>query len=267
MQPANFLALSDGMIKASPHSRNHLMRISRPVTLFTVALLLLFMLPAHADDEAAKDNDLIEVVASHDLSVRRGTDSAVKEGGIHPKKISNKKKHELDRFAIIRFDSEDFGKRVRAVGLKLTPVNFGDYNKSMRFRVYGVYDGDKQDEKFTEKDYDPNAEDTIVDRRISNVLDRKQIAILGTFSTEKDEPVLFTSKSLLSLVRTDTNGTVTLVLVRTTDSGQNSTFARRQTETPPTLVMKVNEKEEQSEETELAEDQEGEPEADAEPTE
>lgn len=238
---------------------------------FAALLVIAWVLPASAE-AAEQDNDLFEVVATHDLSIRRGTDMAVKESGIHPKKVNNKDKHELDRFAMIRFDSEDFGKRVRAVGLKLTPQNFGDYNKSMRFRVYAVYDGDKQDEKFTEKDYDPNAEDTIVDRRISSVLDRKQVNILGTFSTEKDEPVLFTSDTLLSLVRSDTNGTVTLVIVRTTDSGQNSTFARRQTETPPTLVMKLNEKKEEdepedAEEAEAKAEEAAEGEADAEPAE
>jgi hypothetical protein len=202
-------------------------------------------LPSHAKDRQGGDGDgLLEVVASQDLTVRRGVDKAAKEPGIHPKKINRKEKHELDRFAMIRFDSDDFGKDVRAVGLRLTPVIFGDErNKPMRFRVYGVIDGDEQDEKFDEKTYDPNAEDTIVDRRISTVLDRKQVSILGTFSTEKDEAVLFTSKTLLSLVRTDTNGTVTLVLVRTTDSGLNSTFARRETATPPTLVMKLDSQE------------------------
>ena len=205
-------------------------------------LAALSVLPVHAEDE--KDDGLTEVVASQDLSVRRGTDKAVKESGIHPKKINRKEKHELDRFAMIRFDSADFGKNVRAVGLKLTPVIFGDEkNKPMRFRVYGVNDGDKYDEQFEEKTYDPAHEDSLVDRRISTVLDRKQVSILGSFSTEKDEDVLFSSRTLLSLVRTDTNGTVTLVIVRETESGLNSTFAPRQSKTPPTLVMKLDEQE------------------------
>lgn len=226
---------------------------ARILTALTLSTLLVS--PALAVDEDANDKGLTEVIASQDLSVRRGTDKAVKEKGIHPKKISRKEKHQLDRFAMIRFDHEDFGKDVRAVGLTLTPVIFGDKkNKPMRFRVYGVNDGDEQDEKFDEKTYDPNAEDTIVDRRISTVINRKQVSILGSFSTEKDEDVLFTTRNLLAFVRGDTNGTVTLVIVRETESGLNSTFAPRQSEKGPKLVMKLEEKKEQAEPAEAPND-------------
>lgn len=205
------------------------------------ALMSVLVMPAWADDE--KDDGLTEVIASQDISVRRGEDKAVKEKGIHPKKINRKEKHKLDRFAMIRFDSDDFGKDVRAAGLRLKPVIFGDHkNKPMRFRVYGVNDGDEQDEKFTEKDYDPNAKDTIVDRRISTVIDRKQVSILGSFSTEKDEEVLFSNRNFLAFVRSDTNGTVTFVLIRETESGLNSTFAPRQSDDGPRLVMKLDKK-------------------------
>ncbi|MEM9348149.1 MAG: hypothetical protein AAGB26_16185 [Planctomycetota bacterium] len=212
--------------------------------LFPLLVTAALVLPIHAEEQAnEKDDGLTRVIASQDLTVRRGEDKAAKEPGIHPKKINRKEKHKLDRFAMIRFDSEDFGKEVRAVGLQLTPVIFGDEkNKPMRFRVYGVNDRDEQDEKFKEKTYDPNAEDTIVDRRISTVINRRQVSILGSFSTEKGEQVLFTNKNLLAFVRGDTNATVTLVVVRETESGLNSTFAPRQSETPPTLVMKLNEK-------------------------
>lgn len=220
-----------------------------PLTRLVTALAFLLVLPAYAEgDQEEKDDGLTRVMASQDISVRRGTDKAAKEKGIHPKKISRKEKHKLDRFAMIRFDSEDFGKGVRAVGLRLVPVTFGDKkNKPIRFRVYGVTDGDEQDEKFTEKDYDPNAEDTIVDRRISTVIDRKQVSILGSFSTEKDEEVLFTTRNLLAFVRADKNGTVTLVIVRETESPLDSTFAPRQSENGPRLVMKLEEKEEPAE--------------------
>lgn len=187
--------------------------------------------------------ELTHVVASQDMSIRRGEDKAVKEGGIHPKNISSKEKKPLDRISLIRFDSKDFGKGVRAAGLKLHPVNFSDYNKAMRFRVYGVIDGDKEDEAFDEKTYDPNAKGTLIDRRNANMLDRRQVSILGNFATEKDEPVEFTSDLLAAFIRADTNGTVTLILVRETESWHNSTFAPRQSETPPTLVMKLDQQE------------------------
>lgn len=202
-----------------------------------ITLTLLALPSLAADDE--NDDGLIEVVASQDLCVRRGEDKAIKEGGIHVKNVKEREKHPLDRFAMLRFDRDDF-RDVRTVGLRMTPVNFSDYNKAMRFRVYGVLDGDEQDEKFEEKTYDPNGEDTIVDRRLTTMIDRKQVTILGNFSTEQDEQVLFSTRNLLAFVRGDTNGTVTLVIVRETESGHNSTFATRQSETPPTLVMKLN---------------------------
>lgn len=192
------------------------------------------LLPAQAED------DLTEVVASQDLSVRRGVDKAVVEKLIHPKKVSRKEKSELDRFAMVRFDSESFGKDVTAIGLKLKPYIFSDKNnKPMRFLVYAVKDGDPQDETFDEKAYDPEADDTILDRSTPLMLNRDQVFVLGGFVADQDRDVLFTSDQFLAFARADTNGTMTLVLVRETDSGKDSTFAARESETPPTLVMKL----------------------------
>ncbi|MGB0768251.1 MAG: hypothetical protein ACPGYV_11135 [Phycisphaeraceae bacterium] len=196
-----------------------------------------FVLPAYADEE--RDDGLIEIMALHDVSIRRGEDKAIKERGVHVKNVSRREKHKLDRIVMLRFDSKDFAD-VRAVGLRLEPVNFSDYNKAMRFRVYGVLDGDEEDEKFTEKDYDPNGEGTMIDRRLSTMLNRRQVTILGNFSTEKDEPVLFSSQNLYNFVRSDSNETVTLVIVRETESWHNSTFAPRQSEKGPRLVVKLD---------------------------
>lgn len=221
-------------------------------------LAITLVLPTQAEEEAEtrKDDGLIRVVASQDLCIRRGEEEVIKERGVHVKNVKRREKHELDRFALIRFDSEDF-ENARAVGLHLEPFNFSDYNKAMRFRVYGVLDGDEQDEKFEEKTYDPNDEDSIVDRRLSTMVDRKQVTILGNFSTEEDETVLFSTRNLLAFVRGDKNGTVTLVIVRETESWHNSTFTTRESETPPMLVMKLEEKDEELEEApdEQAEEQ------------
>lgn len=204
------------------------------------ALLMCLTPPVQAEDE--KDQGLTEVAASQCLSVRRGTEEAVKEEGIHAKNLSPKTKHRLDRFAMIRFDSGDFGKPVQGAGLRLRPFKYDHEEfESMRFRVYGIKDGDKEDEKFEEKTYDPLAEDTILDRRIANMLDRKQVALLGTFKTVENENVLFSSRGLLTFLRQDTNGTVTLVLVRETESGLNSRFSSAHSQTPPTLMMRLSE--------------------------
>lgn len=224
-------------------------------------LMILSVLPAIAEDkpeklEQLREDGLTELKASQDVSIRRGEGEPIKENGIHIKNISKKSKHKLDRIALLRFDRDSF-ENVRAVGLHLDPLNFSDYNKSMRFRVYGVNDGDEQDEKFTEKEYDPTAEDTLVDVRYTTMIDRKQVSILGTFSTEKDETVLFTSRNLLAFVRSDTNGTVTLVIVRETETGHNSSFHSRHGEKAPRLVMKLKqegEPEQAEEEGDVADD-------------
>lgn len=225
------------------------------------ALSMLFLgLASTAQAQADQDDGLTEIVASQNLSVRRGEEALIKDLVIHPKNISRKTKHQLDRFALIRFDSEDFGKGVRAAGFRINPLSFAEYgDKPMRFRVYGVLDGDPQDEKFTEKDYDPAAEDALADRRTANMVNRKQATVLGTFSTKVDEPVLFTNRNFLSFVRADTNGTVTLVIVRETETGFNSTFRTRKSKTPPMVVIKLEEKDQAAAEEEPAEAKDAEP--------
>lgn len=222
----------------------------------TVLAALFTCLPAWiaVAETQAEDDGFTRVVASQNLTVQRGDEKATKNKGIHPKKINRKEKHRLDRIAMIRFDNPDLGKAVRVAGLRLKPVNFGDHkNKPMRFRVYGVRDGDQQDEKFTSKDYDPNAEDTLVDRRYPTIIDRRQVAMLGSFSTERDEIVLFSNRQFLAFVRADTNQTVSFVIVRETDSGLNSTFAPVGSDDAPTLLLKFDEKQAEQPEAEQPE--------------
>lgn len=191
--------------------------------------------------------DLIEVAASEDLSIRRGDDgNPVKEnGGIHPKKVSNKDESPLDRFAMIRFDSADFGKDVRAAALVLQPRT-GDndgFTGRHRFRVYGVRDGDKEDEQFNEKDYKPGAEGTLFDGS-RNMVDRRQVSVLGSFIAEPGEEVRLITSPLLAFIRADRNATVTLVITRQTDSGENSVFEPRTSENSPKLVLKLADRDE-----------------------
>ena len=200
-------------------------------TFLMMGFTLSISLPAMAQDP-------IQVTASEDLSVRRGDGEGgpVKERGLHPKTVSEKEKNPLDRFVMIRFDSADFGKDVRAVEFSIQARSDDTYDGRFRFRVYGVIDGDKEDEVITEKDYDPGAEGSLFDGS-RNMLDRKQVAVLGSFSTKRGETVRFSSNLLTSFVRSDTNGTVTLVIIRESESPDNSVFEDRKTEHPPTLKM------------------------------
>jgi len=185
----------------------------------------------------------IRVVASQDLTVMRGErDEPKKSPGIHPKRVKQRDKSPLDRFALIRFDSDDLGRAVRGVALRLTPRSGENdsFEGRHRFRVYAVRDGDPQDERFTEKTYEPGAAGALFDgSRL--MIDRRQVATLGSFSAEPGQTVTFTSRALTAFIRTDTNATATIVLVRATDNGKNSVFKRRTSRTPPTLLIQRRE--------------------------
>jgi len=205
----------------------------------TVAGVLALGLTGWPRADAAESNDLVEVVAKDELTVARGTrdDGPSKQRGIHPKLINSREKHELDRFALLRFDSDQFGKNARAAALLLQATEGDTHKGRHRFRVYGVRDGDEQDEAFEFRKYDPDAEGALF-KDTRRMLDSDQVVSLGTFATESGKAVQFTSAMLTALVRADENGVVTLVITRETESGENSTFATIKSETPPKLVIK-----------------------------
>ena len=180
----------------------------------------------------------IEVTASQDLSVSRGKGerNPGKQAGLHPKKINGDKYDYLERFAIIRFDSKDFGKNVTAAAFHISAKDTDTHDARFSFRLYAVRDGDKYDEKFTEEKYDPKNEDSVY-KNNRNMLDARQVILLGHFRTERGRNVTFTRPGLLKLIQGDTNGTVTLIVTRDTESPKNSTFYDRRTENPPKLSI------------------------------
>lgn len=186
--------------------------------------------------------DTTEVLPSHDLTVARSNGTPTVQGGLHPKNVSKREKSALDRFIMLRFDSEEFGKGVKAAALILQARDDEKAHEGRhRFRVYGVRDGDKEDELIEEKGYKPSAPGTLFENT-STMVDRKQVSVLGTFTTETGKQVQFLTSSLTSFVRADRNGTITLLIIRETDGGENSVFNDRKTNTPPKLVMKVAKK-------------------------
>lgn len=186
--------------------------------------------------------DTVEVTPAQDLTVRRNERNRDPgtEGGIHPKRIDEREARPLDRFAMIRFNSEQFGRDVRAAAFSIhargDADGFGDGH--FRFRLYGVRDGDPQDEAFTEGTYNPAADDTVFqDSR--NMLDRRQVVVLGSFTADRGEQVNVSTPQLLAFIQQDTNGIVTLIIIRETDSGQNTTFDPRTSNNPPMLRLVV----------------------------
>lgn len=212
-----------------------------PATTFAMAFIAAsaFILPAHSEQKTGEEDDgLTDVVVSQHLSVARGTRESgpKKQGGIHPKRVNEKESSPLDRFALLRFDSKDFGKDVRNVALIMKARDGNQFQGRHRFRVYAIRDGDKEDEQFKEKDYDPKAEGTVF-KNTSRLLDSRQVISLGTITTEAGKDVQFLSRQLTALVRADTNGTVTLAIIRETESGKNSVFDDRRSKNPPTLKL------------------------------
>lgn len=183
-----------------------------------------------------------DVVASQNLSIDRGKEKPGKRANIHPKDASENIKSPLDRFVMLRFDSEAFDQDVRRAALELEPVTF-DGDQPMRFRVYAVRDGDPEDEQFEEDTYDPSAEGTIADPGRESLIDTRQLLAIGTFNAEKGKTVQFTSTALVQLIRADRNGTVTLVITRDSEGKENSTFAPRKSKTPPKLILQLAETE------------------------
>ncbi len=218
----------------------------------TIVLMLLVTasLPAIAAEP-------VEVVASQDLTVRRNSNAQVEqpavEKGIHPKSIKEDEKNRLDRIAMIRFDSQSFGKDVRGAALLLQARDGDMHKERYRFRVYGVRDGDKEDETFTEKEYKPAAKGSLYDDS-SNMIDRQQVATLGSFTSEPGKQVQFSSESLLAFIRADKNGTVTIVITRETENGGNSVFEDTRSQNPPKLKLIAPEAAEPAEEAKPAED-------------
>lgn len=208
---------------------------------WTVAFAVLFCAHGTWAEEEPLEEGLVKVEASEAVTISRNDgETPTKQKGLHPKKAFERES-KFDRFCMIRFDSEDFGKSAKFAALLINAKDSETHEGKYRFRLYAVRDGDKEDEQFVEKDYDPAAEGTLFTDNAS-LIDKRQVYLLGTFTTERGEAVKFHNSKLTSFVRSDRNGTVTLVIIRDTITGENSTFMDKGSDTPPTLVLKMDEK-------------------------
>jgi hypothetical protein len=179
---------------------------------------------------------IIAVTASQDLNLRRGP---LLENGatVHVKQSTN---DATDRVGMFRFDSVNFGTNVTAATFLLTanPDSTVQFQGTYDFRVYGVIDGDPQDEMFTEGGYDPAVAGSIYDGS-DNLIAETQLVTLGDFTAAAGTQVALNTANLLAFVQGDTNGVVTLVVERLS-LGANSTFLGRvNQDTPPRLQLDV----------------------------
>lgn len=181
----------------------------------------------------AASSAAVVVTASQDHTLRRGPSI---ENGLHSKQSSN---NSTDRVVMIRFDSTTFGSDVTSATFLFTANSdpSTQFQGTFDFRVWGVTDGDPQDEAFVEGGYDPTASGSIYDGS-ANLIQESQLIQLGDFTASAGTQVSMTTPGLLSFLQADTNDIATLVVERLTLGG-NSTFLDRNTATPPRLSLEV----------------------------
>jgi hypothetical protein len=180
------------------------------------------------------------IVASHDLVIRRGPtkESSTSGANLHAKASTN---NSTDRVVLLRFDSANFGANTSAATflLNANPDTVTQFQGTFNYRVWGVNDGDPQDEVFTEAGYNPGDANTVYDGS-ANLIDTTQLTNLGDVnSISAGDNFNFSSAALTSFIQADTNGTVAL-LVERLSLGGNSTFYSRENQTaPPRLDITV----------------------------
>lgn len=176
---------------------------------------------------------LVTVTASQDFTLRRGPSI---ENGLHAKQSTT---NSTDRVVMIRFDSSDLGPDVTAASFLLTanPDSAVQFQGTYGFRVWGVLDGDAQDEAIVEGGYNPGVAGSIYDGS-ANLIDESQFVQLGDFTASAGDTISLSSPALLSFIHADSNGIATLVVERLSNGG-NSTFLDRTTATPPRLELEV----------------------------
>lgn len=187
---------------------------------------------------AAESASAAVIVSTDDFSVRRNTGTAtVQASPLHPK-LNTTTNMSFDRFGIIRFDSADFGSTVTAATFQITASsNASDYAiGSATFTLWGVIDGDAQDEAVTTAGYLPNALGALFDNS-ADMVDSSQLVNLGSFSASTGETVNFNPASLLTFIQADTNDIVTFAITRNTQNDLNSVLLDNTSLTPPTLTI------------------------------
>lgn len=157
----------------------------------------------------------------------------------------------LRRKSYIKFDLAKLGTaHVKSVKFKVRAVPAGYGSASLipeisRFSVYGITDEslDNWDEKTI------NWENAPVNVKKGNELDFTKVEKLGQFELKRsvqDKVIIIETEALQNFINSDSNGVVTLVLVRETgefhNSGMVHAFASKEhpIDAPPTLEFEVS---------------------------
>lgn len=180
------------------------------------------------------------VTASNDLVIRRGPtlESTTSGANLHAKQSSN---NSTDRVVLLRFDSANFGGDVDTATFlfNANPDTVTQFQGTFDFRVWGVNDGDPQDELFTEAGYNPNAAGAVYNGS-ANLIDDTQLTNLGdATSISAGDNFNFSSANLLAFLQADTNGTVTLLIERLDEGGNSTFYSRENVNSPPRLDFTV----------------------------
>jgi len=175
------------------------------------------------------------IIPTTDFAVRRNSGTASVEPSLHAKRTTATAT--TNRFVMLRFDSSLFGSTATEADFQITgTVGTGwDIAPDGNFQLYGVNDGDAQDEAITNA-YNPNATGAIFIGGNHPHVDLTQLTNLGSFLANSGSTSTFDAPSLLNFIQADTNGIVTLVITRNS-TGNNSVFADSASLTPPTLTV------------------------------
>ena len=177
------------------------------------------------------------ITASQDHTIRRFDGTAGVENNLHVKQSNS---NATDRFVMLRFDSAELGSSITSATFLFSanPDSSVQFQNTYTFEVWGVSDGDPQDEKFVEgaANYDPNVAGGLFNNS-TNLLDGSQVTSLGTFVASAGTQVSLNTPALLTFLQADSNDTATLVVTRVTNIGGNSTFLDRTSPSPPRLSV------------------------------
>ena len=191
--------------------------------------------PDHLVDNVSVNGTIAKttsVAASEDLAVRRN-------GNVEPNPhVKNSNNNSVDRFGLFRFDTDALQNEILDAALEFSSRSGTAWQGEYTFNVWGVLDGDLQDEAFTEASYDPNAPGALFDGS-GDLIHNAQVVNLGSFDLGANSTANFTSQALIDFLRNDTNGIASFALTRNVGNGGNSVFENNGSARPATLTLQT----------------------------
>lgn len=185
------------------------------------------------------------ILPTEDFGVKRADTTpgsgATLENLLHAKRFDSNTS--VNRFVMIRFDSTLFGALATSAEFQITVGPSSSWTipaaGSNQFKLWGVNDGDLQDEAVVQASYDPDASVDNIFNAGNPPVKSAQLTDLGNFTANLGDTVTINNAALLAFVQADTNDIVTLVITRNLNNSGNSVFADSTSITPPSLTVEA----------------------------